>query len=163
MLTTPRARCGNSTIQSNIDIQIAVNVASQAQLNYKRNKKARETYHVLYPLPGPHHPGRTCKYIDMIEIPYPKMFPKSVAKFVEMSGNDVRSLLTFYRLKDLEDSVLAPPDTDYPGNFLFSTVADRETARGKYQCMQILAHHIGLKLDLLKHEGLKIFRERYIL
>ncbi|KAF3089224.1 hypothetical protein TWF102_009716 [Orbilia oligospora] len=142
-----------------MDIQIAVNAAALSQLNYKRNREAREAYHVLYPLLKPHHPSSPSTYSDAVGILHPDIFPKSVAKFVEMTGSDVKYLLEFYGLDDLGDSVSTPLDTGSSGSFLFEVAPDKETNVGRYRCLQIIANHIGLKLDLVKYPGLDIFRD----
>ncbi|KAF3281118.1 hypothetical protein TWF970_002290 [Orbilia oligospora] len=147
-----------STIRSNVDVQMAVNAAALSQLNYKRNKEAREAYHILYPLLKPHHPCYPSSYSEAVGILHPDIFPKSVAKFVEMTGSDVKYLLEFYGLNDLGDSVSIPPDTGSSGSFLFEAAPNKETNVGRYRCLQILANHIGLKLDLVKYPGLDIFR-----
>ncbi|KAF3167220.1 hypothetical protein TWF751_008239 [Orbilia oligospora] len=92
MMPTPKLRHYESqlhlesTIRSNLDVQMAVNAAALSQLNYKRNREAREAYHVLYPLLKPHHPSYPSTYSDAVGILHPDIFPKSVAKFVEMTG-----------------------------------------------------------------------------
>ncbi|KAF3313594.1 hypothetical protein TWF173_005886 [Orbilia oligospora] len=148
-----------SNLGSNMDIQIAVNAAALSQLNYKRNREAREAYHVLYPLLKPHHPSYPSTYSNAVGILHPDIFPKSVAKFVEMTGSDVKYLLEFYGLNDLGDSVSIPPDTGSSGSFLFEAAPDKETNVGRYRCLQILANHIGLKLDLVRYPGLDIFQD----
>ncbi|KAK6518970.1 hypothetical protein TWF281_003660 [Arthrobotrys megalospora] len=160
MYPTQSHRFVPSNVQSNIDIQIAVNNSAQAHLNYKRNKEASKTYHLLYPIPLSHSPWRNHEYHDLVTTLYPNPFPNSVAKFIELSGNDVEYLLKFYWLGGFDDSVETPPNMDSPGQFL-SAALDRKSAVGRYKCMDLLANHIGLKLDSVKHETLDRMREKF--
>ncbi|KAK6498074.1 hypothetical protein TWF506_004316 [Arthrobotrys conoides] len=169
-MATPSHRLtnlSNSTIQSNRDIQLTIDLASRAQLNYKRNKQAKELYHALYPIPLPQVPaGRSREYDDMIKRSFPGFFPKNVQKFVQMTGDGVKYLLVFYGLDDLDDAVLAPPDTpldinslniDSPATdppatdlelpYLLAEGQDAATRAGRYRCLEILANHIGFNLD----------------
>ncbi|KAK6334363.1 hypothetical protein TWF730_003576 [Orbilia blumenaviensis] len=150
-----------ATVQSSIDVLIAVNLSSQSHLNYERNKEATKSFHRLYPLPAQHYPGKRCEYGDMVTMQYPVAFPKSVAKFVELSGNDVRYLLNFYGLTDLEDTIEVPPTTDFPDPFLFTSINDYKTAIGRHQCMEVLAKHIGLNFTTIGHESLTRLRNHF--
>ncbi|KAF3101488.1 hypothetical protein TWF103_007906 [Orbilia oligospora] len=134
-----------SDIRSNMDIQIAVNAAALSQLNYKRNREAREAYHVLYPLLKPHHPSSPSTYSDAVGILHPDIFPKSVAKFVEMTGSDVKYLLEFYGLDDLGDSVSTPLDTGSSGSFLFEVAPDKETNGLTFSGIMIFAKLSDMK------------------